>query len=952
MIDEIPEEDYIDKSSLTFQYRTSFVDAFPVNYTPGIIIGNGENENFILAKVYNDDMEIFSTIQEAIDNTNSIIDNPDTKEIYVCCGDYEETLSINKIISLKAVESKIIDKKSNIISDGIDNVLMNITGEFVFFDDFTFQTNNTDAFYSFKDSTSVNFTNCNFIMSNGHKLVFNINGVFDAVFDNCIVENGKQIINAHNGYSIELNNVKLETERLNNPAEEWNIDISDFHEVRFDNVSTGSGNSNMNLKIENTEFSLINTFISNFPTSNKTLSKILLINAPYSELSSIREASLEMINCNNSKVELSDLYNVNIINSSDVTIKNNNIGRSNYYALTTPEYAVSIIKSNIFGSGNIPMTNVKLLNNTFDVTKNGVYALNQSNLKINENRGWQDTGFLADNSNYKGIYCDGGTNLEIKLNKFDFGKNGIHIENGEHVKIIENEIKNTKRDGILIRKSNYGYVGNNTFYKNFWNVMICSSKNFTIANSNILNAAGINTGISIDSSKGLKLEFNNILNNNGDGIHISGNSEVDLEQNNISGNSGDQLENAGSNLITAQNNFWGNTSGPEPNDIVGNVDASNWLQESVGLVVTLEQDTLHLIKGEEDSVTIFTNNISDYSDIYNVTITETQDWINSEIEFNNIQADTNGTAIKLKITIPEESTESNKITVNLTSQTNEKTTSVDFYIFPYSIEIKELYLSPDSISLALGDSLRFNAVGIDQYGNAISLSPQWSTDNGTIDNAGLYKANDTTGNASIIATDSESGLTENSVLLVTNTAPILNSITLEPDSVKLKFGESYQFNISSNDQFGNSIMFYPIWAATGGTISSAGIYVADSTNGIYFVKLEASETNLYDSSVVIVENTIVNVKEIIPTEFSLYQNYPNPFNPSTTIRFGLKEEGYVKLEIFNILGERIALPINKNIKAGTHNVNVNFDGFSSGVYFYRIDVKGKFTDVKKMLLLK
>ncbi len=88
-----------------------------------------------------------------------------------------------------------------------------------------------------------------------------------------------------------------------------------------------------------------------------------------------------------------------------------------------------------------------------------------------------------------------------------------------------------------------------------------------------------------------------------------------------------------------------------------------------------------------------------------------------------------------------------------------------------------------------------------------------------------------------------------------------------------------------------------------------------------------------------------------PSVYSLNQNYPNPFNPSTNISFALPEAGYVKLAIYNLMGEEIVSLIDGNMDAGQHNVQFNASDFASGTYFYKIDA-GNFTSVKKMILNK
>lgn len=89
----------------------------------------------------------------------------------------------------------------------------------------------------------------------------------------------------------------------------------------------------------------------------------------------------------------------------------------------------------------------------------------------------------------------------------------------------------------------------------------------------------------------------------------------------------------------------------------------------------------------------------------------------------------------------------------------------------------------------------------------------------------------------------------------------------------------------------------------------------------------------------------------MPVKFELYQNYPNPFNPSTKIGFALPKDARVKLEVFNALGERIAVLKDEYMRAGVHTVEFNARGLASGVYFYRLTADD-FVATKKMLLIK
>ncbi len=97
--------------------------------------------------------------------------------------------------------------------------------------------------------------------------------------------------------------------------------------------------------------------------------------------------------------------------------------------------------------------------------------------------------------------------------------------------------------------------------------------------------------------------------------------------------------------------------------------------------------------------------------------------------------------------------------------------------------------------------------------------------------------------------------------------------------------------------------------------------------------------------------TDVNDENITPLKFGLKQNYPNPFNPSTTIEFTLPQNNFVTLKIYNVLGEEVSQLLNKEISAGSHQVQFDASSLTSGIYFYRISA-GQFVSVKKMILLK
>ncbi len=89
----------------------------------------------------------------------------------------------------------------------------------------------------------------------------------------------------------------------------------------------------------------------------------------------------------------------------------------------------------------------------------------------------------------------------------------------------------------------------------------------------------------------------------------------------------------------------------------------------------------------------------------------------------------------------------------------------------------------------------------------------------------------------------------------------------------------------------------------------------------------------------------------LPGKLRLWQNHPNPFNPSTKIKFTLPKSENVKIEVYNIMGQKIVTLLDKLVSAGYHEVEFNGQNLFSGIYWYRIEA-GNFQDVKKMILLK
>ena len=122
------------------------------------------------------------------------------------------------------------------------------------------------------------------------------------------------------------------------------------------------------------------------------------------------------------------------------------------------------------------------------------------------------------------------------------------------------------------------------------------------------------------------------------------------------------------------------------------------------------------------------------------------------------------------------------------------------------------------------------------------------------------------------------------------------------------------------------------------------IQVTNNDNIVSLDTLEVQTSPLFTS----IKDMIAEV----PFEADLKQNYPNPFNPSTVIRYGVPKAGEVRLEVYDLIGRKVATLIDNERKtAGWHQVTFDASNLASGIYFYRI-VAGKYVEARRMTLIK
>ncbi|MCH8569239.1 MAG: T9SS type A sorting domain-containing protein [Balneolales bacterium] len=97
--------------------------------------------------------------------------------------------------------------------------------------------------------------------------------------------------------------------------------------------------------------------------------------------------------------------------------------------------------------------------------------------------------------------------------------------------------------------------------------------------------------------------------------------------------------------------------------------------------------------------------------------------------------------------------------------------------------------------------------------------------------------------------------------------------------------------------------------------------------------------------------TNIDPETSLPETITLLQNYPNPFNPATQINYALPEAAEVTLNVYNLMGQRVATLVSQQQSAGNYSVTFNAEHLASGVYQYRLSAGGKVL-TQKMTLVK
>lgn len=225
---------------------------------------------------------------------------------------------------------------------------------------------------------------------------------------------------------------------------------------------------------------------------------------------------------------------------------------------------------------------------------------------------------------------------------------------------------------------------------------------------------------------------------------------------------------------------------------------------------------------------------------------------------------------------------------------------------------------------------------------------------------------DYNGNANIIASAFDDlGVSASDSFLVTITPINDPPMVYFPQSIEFYKDTSIAldvWNYSSDKEIADSLLTYSFESNNAGLLldyNKNNGTLNISSNGfvgsclLYLTAIDDSNATAKDTvSVQVMDNSEVDfISDKVPENYELYQNYPNPFNAVTQIRYALPEPGWVKLDIYNTLGQKISTWIDDKQSAGYHLIQWESNEFATGVYLVRMQCN-RFVAQRKIMVMK
>jgi len=492
---------------------------------------------------------------------------------------------------------------------------------------------------------------------------------------------------------------------------------------------------------------------------------------------------------------------------------------------------INWVKNNLIGTNHLA---TKPLGNG----KHGIYFKEaQSTIKNNLISANSDCGIFVENAlPFFSTIVENiiGGNFRIKDPNNNMGnrKNGITITDAS-ADVWRNQIRYNNNTGLSLNNMPRGIVNRNTIANSHFGIGVFHSyppivnnliinnhtavhitnadeKAIILANNKIFDNFGSNTGIHVKNSRVI-LRGNSISHDVSSAIVVETPSIVSANHNNIFANQGYGINNLEPGIpVNAQTNWWGDASGPggsgpgSGDAVSDGVDFSNWKTEIVSVVAAAENDTIFMPTGETDTVSIFFQNWANMNDVLDINVSENLGWVQTPVFFSAQLSDSLGAVEQIIFTIPmgiPDGTQ-NHVQVAATSQSNANDTdTTSCVIISANAAILAISITPDSITVAPGDSVLFRATGFDQFYRSFEFTPEWSSTGGVIDAEGLYIAGNEIGTFQVTATDAVSGISKNAQVVIAPAVSVNMTIGDIPSTFQLYQNYPNPFNSTTIIRF-------------------------------------------------------------------------------------------------------------------------------------------------------
>jgi hypothetical protein len=193
-------------------------------------------------------------------------------------------------------------------------------------------------------------------------------------------------------------------------------------------------------------------------------------------------------------------------------------------------------------------------------------------------------------------------------------------------------------------------------------------------------------------------------------------------------------------------------------------------------------------------------------------------------------------------------------------------------------------LTPASVTLLAGRTQQFSAVGQLSDGSSVATAVTWTATGGTVNSTGRYTAGSTAGTFRVIAR-AANGLADTSSITITT--PTITALTVTPATVTLQTGQTRQFAVTATLSNGSTQTNPAVtWTATGGIISTAGLYTAGTTTGT-FLAIATAGNGVADTSIVtIVPPATITGIVVSPVSASVAAGQTQQFSVTATLSSG------------------------------------------------------------------